>query len=72
MRKKIVGHGLCQAKLYLGDEVHEGDPAHTEYIAVERASYKALVNTLYAFRDLPGELRFYENKGKLKLTMDQT
>ncbi len=64
-RRKIVGRGLCQAKIYIGEEIHEGGAAHMEDIAVERASYKALVDTLYAFRELPPVLQAYKLKGRL-------
>ena len=44
--------GSIHVKLYLGEEVYEIKAAQ-ESDAVQHASYRALMNTLYAFKDLP-------------------
>ena len=47
-----VSDGSIHVKIYLGEEEYEIKAAQ-ESDAVQHASYRALMNTLYAFKDLP-------------------
>ncbi len=66
--------GLFLAKVYIGQEIFE-DRGVLEAMAVRKASYKALVNTMYAFREIPDELLDFvrrREKGTLYLGIELT
>ena len=48
-------HNLFHTKINIGSEEY-GAAAKMGNLAVQKASYKALVNTMYAFKELPHEL----------------
>ncbi len=65
-----VSYGKIWAKIYLGEEVYEGT-GHIESMAVQQAGYRALVNTMYAFKEIPEELvDFVKRKEKGTLSFD--
>ena len=57
-------HGTIFAKIYIGEEVFEGSGI-LESLAVRRATYRALVNTMYAFKEIPKELLEYVTRKDL-------
>ncbi len=64
METKQTEDSKPTAKIFLGEEVFVGK-GHIESMAVQQAGYRALVNTMYAFKKIPEELQdFVKRKEK--------